>query len=54
MLDKWTIYASSGEHQEQAEYLLTAVAQFMATHPDDYVSAVVVEGMQPPLALATE
>ena len=49
--DTWTIYASSGEYQETAEDCTAALAQFIARRPDDWVSAVVCDGMQPPLVI---
>lgn len=51
-MDTWTIWASSGEYPETAESAIIAVAQFMTRRPDDFVSAVVCNAMQPPLVLA--
>jgi hypothetical protein len=50
-LDPWTIFASTGEHQEHAKDAASALAQFTSTHPDDYVSAVVNDLMTPRLVL---
>lgn len=51
-LDSWTVFASSGEYTELAEDAMAALTQFTATHPDDYVQAVVNDLMTPGLVLA--
>jgi hypothetical protein len=47
--DTWMVYASSGEYPVPAETLGHALLRFIERHPDDFVHAIVVEGMQPPL-----
>jgi hypothetical protein len=53
-LDSWTIFASSGEYQELAEDATSALAQFIARRPDDYVSAIANDLMTPRLVLEQE
>ena len=50
-MDQWTVYASSGEYQIEGESAGHAFLNFVATHPDDYVSAIVNRDMQPALVL---
>lgn len=52
--DNWTVYASSGEYSVPAESLGHALLRFMERHPDDFVSAIVCQAMQPPLVIADE
>jgi hypothetical protein len=42
-LDSWKITASSGDYTERAEDLMAALTQFISTHPDDFVHAVVID-----------
>jgi hypothetical protein len=51
-MDEWMIYASSGEYSIEAANAGDAYAQFTAMHDDDFVLAIVNEGMQPPLVVA--
>lgn len=51
-MDTWMIYASSGEFAECAESAIDALTQFMTRRPDEYVAAVVNDGMVPKLVLA--
>lgn len=41
IMDTWTIWASSGEYQITAENAGAAFIQFIITHHDDFVLAVV-------------
>lgn len=50
--DNWTVYASSGEHGVPAESLGHALLRFVERHPDDFVHAIVCDGMEPPLTIA--
>lgn len=51
MMDKWDVYASSGEYLIEAENAGHAYLRFTETHPDDFVGAIVNREMQPPLVL---
>ena len=53
-LDTWTVYASSGEYQVTSATLGHAYLDFIETRPDDFVSAIACDAMEPALVLADE
>jgi hypothetical protein len=54
-MDTWTVYASSGEYQVAATGIAAALAAFTREHGnDDFVAAIVSDGMQPRLVLEAE
>lgn len=50
-LDTWMVYASSGEYSVPAESAGHAFLRFTDRHPDDFVHAIVNEGMRPRLVI---
>jgi hypothetical protein len=49
--DNWTVYASSGEYDIEAESAGHAYLRFTEKHHDDFVGAIVSTEMRPRLAL---